>query len=75
MPNRKIGEAIKRARERKGLTADEVAALCNVARSSVYQWEASTYILPKNLRLLASALGLTEKYLQRINGEREGVAA
>lgn len=75
MPTKTIGEVIKRARERRGLTADEVAAKCNVARSSVYQWEASSYILPKNFKALAPVLGVTEKYLIRRNGERHQAAA
>ncbi len=66
-----IGEVIRKARERKKLTADEVAERCHVARSSVYQWEASTFIMPKHFWVLAPVLGLTEKYLHRVNGERD----
>jgi transcriptional regulator with XRE-family HTH domain len=67
---KRIGEVLKRAREKNGLKAEEVAALCNVTRGRYYQWEAAAYILPKNLPLLARALGLSEKYLERVNGGR-----
>ena len=77
----KIGDVIRRARERKGLSADELGALCNVSRAAVYQWEAAHRIVPKNLGALSAALGLTVKYLERVNKvgerdrEREGLVA
>jgi transcriptional regulator with XRE-family HTH domain len=69
--NIKIGEVIKRAREKKGMSADDVAAACYVARSTVFLWEASDFIMPKNLRILAPVIGLSFKYLNRINGKRQ----
>lgn len=71
----RIGEVLKRAREKKGLSADEVAALCNVSRSRVYQWEGSDFILRKNFPALSAALDLSIKYLNRVNGERDPVLA
>lgn len=69
--NLKIGDVIKRARERKELTADEVAALCNVSRAMVYQWEGSSFILRKNFPALSAALGISIKHLNRVNGKRQ----
>jgi transcriptional regulator with XRE-family HTH domain len=68
---KKIGEIIKRARTRKNLTADAVGEECNVSRSRVYQWEAASFIMPKNLPALARALGLSERTLKRANGGRD----
>lgn len=63
-----IGALLRAARVREGLTADEVAARCNVSRSRVYQWEAGDYVFPKNLAPLSSALHVPVKKLQAANG-------
>jgi transcriptional regulator with XRE-family HTH domain len=70
MTKQRIGEVLKRAREKKGLRADEVAKLCEVTRGQYYQWELATHILAKNLPRLAKALDLKESYLKRVNGVR-----
>lgn len=64
----KIGDILRRARKRKKMLADEVAARCNVTRSRYYQWEASNRILNKNLPALAATLDLSIDYLRRVNG-------
>lgn len=63
-----IGRALKIARLQRGLTADEVAAACNVSRSRVYQWEAGTYVFPKNFPLIAATLNIPVKKLRDFNG-------
>jgi transcriptional regulator with XRE-family HTH domain len=70
-----IGEVLKRARQRKNLTADDVAALCNVSRSRVYLWEASDFVLPKNFAILSKVLGISERRLRSLNGDRFLIAA
>lgn len=66
----KIGELIKRARLRKKLSAEAVAEACNVSRSRVYQWEAGDYVMPKNFAGLEQALGLSQRTLKSVNGDR-----
>lgn len=62
-----IGEAIKKARKRLKLTADQVAAEVNVSRSRVYQWEAQDYVFPKNLPRLSQALKISMRRLKALN--------
>lgn len=66
-----IGQMLKRAREKKGLKVDDIAAACYVTRGRYYQWEAGNYIHPKNLPYLAQVFGLKLKTLQDVNGERD----
>lgn len=63
-----IGEAIKTARVKLNLSADQVGQLCNVSRSRVYQWEAQEYVFPKNLAALAAALHVSLRRLKAMNG-------
>lgn len=65
----RIGEVMKTARKRLGLTAEQVGACCNVSRSRIYMWEASDYVFPKNLPQLSLTLGIPEERLRKINGE------
>lgn len=62
-----IGEAIKRARKKLNMTADQVAAELNVSRSRVYQWEAQEYVFPKNLPGLSAALKISMRRLKALN--------
>lgn len=64
---RHIGRLLERARKNRGLSADQVAVQCNVNRSCVYQWEKRTYVMPKNLSDLSSALRLPLRVLQEEN--------
>ncbi len=65
-----IGELIKAARKRRKLRADDVAKLCNLSRARVYQLEAGTFVMPKNLKRLSEVLGVPLKRLQDSNGKR-----
>jgi len=62
-----IGQAIKKARKKLKLTADQVAAEVNVSRSRVYQWEAQDYVFPKNLPALSHALKIPMRRLKALN--------
>jgi transcriptional regulator with XRE-family HTH domain len=64
----KIGQVIKAARVKLELSAEDVAAKCNVSRSRVYQWESQDYVMPKNFTALANALNIPVKLLERSNG-------
>lgn len=77
MPQRKtnIGTVIKRARIKLKMSADDVAAACNVTRSRVYSWEKDGYVFPKNLPALATALNVSVRRLEASNGERPSKAA
>lgn len=68
-----IGALLKCARMRLNLSADDVGALCNVSRSRVYQWEAGSYVFPKNLLPLSVALNITMKKLHATNGSPPAV--
>lgn len=63
-----ISDVIKAARTRLKLSADDVAARCNVSRSRVYQWEAQGYVFPKNLPALSAALQVPVRRLKATNG-------
>jgi transcriptional regulator with XRE-family HTH domain len=68
-----IGKELERARKHLsdlGVTAGRIAKRCNVSRSRLYQWERQTFILPKNLRALAMALGIPHSVLVALNGPR-----
>ena len=69
-PERHIGKTLKAERERLGLNAESVAKRCNVSRSRIYQWDKEQFILPKNLRALASALDIPHSVLIALNGQR-----
>jgi transcriptional regulator with XRE-family HTH domain len=62
-----IGQLIKEARIKLGLTADQVGEACNVSRSRVYQWESAKFVFPKNLKPLSVALRVSMKRLEEIN--------
>jgi transcriptional regulator with XRE-family HTH domain len=68
MPGKHIGYLIRDKRKQLGMKADDVAELCNVVRSCVYQWEQSTSVLPKNLKRLSAALKIP---LKRLHAENE----
>lgn len=63
-----IGALLKCARMRLELSADDVGLRCNVSRSRVYQWEAGSYVFPKNLPVLSEALNIPLGKLQALNG-------
>lgn len=62
-----IGVILKRARLRNKLSAEAVAASCNVSRSRVYQWEAGNYVFPKNLSTLSEVLHVPVGRLKAAN--------
>jgi transcriptional regulator with XRE-family HTH domain len=66
-PRRHIGKVLKAARIRKKLKAEDVGKRCNVSRSRVYQWEKDRYVSEKNIHVLAKALGIPVKILEREN--------
>ena len=63
-----IGKMLKAARLKLGLKAAEVGAACNLTRSRIYGFEASRFILPKQLPGLAKALRVPLEQLQAENG-------
>ena len=63
-----IGKMLKAARLKLGLKAAEVGAACNLTRSRIYGFEASNFILPKQLPGLAKALRIPLEQLQAENG-------
>lgn len=60
-----IGRRIAAARERKDMTLDEVAKLCNTTRQTIYKYENEivTNIPYDKIMLLANALGVSPSYL------------
>jgi transcriptional regulator with XRE-family HTH domain len=71
--NRKpiIGEAIKRGRIKKRMTALQVAQCLNVNRSTVFIWEKKDFIKPKNLQGLSETLDISMRLLKSLNAEKE----
>ena len=69
MTRKHIGKLISAAREKRKLTVPDLGGLCRVTRSSVYNWEAARFILPKNFKRLAPALGMSIKRLEAENGK------
>lgn len=67
-----IGVLLKCARMKLKLSADEVGSRCNVSRSRVYQWEAETYVFPKNLPTLSAALHIPVSRLKAANRHPPG---
>lgn len=71
---RKIGELLRAARLKQKLTANEVAARCEVCRSRVYMWEAADYVFPgsggRNFRKLSKVLHIPVTKLRDANGQR-----
>src|SRR5689334_450296 len=58
-----IGETIKRQREARNLTQQELASLLGITPAAVCQWERKgTVPRAKTLAKLAQALGLTESH-------------
>ena len=76
MPHRKIkkhiGKVLKAERLKLKLSAEDVGCLCNVSRSRVYQWESGRYVFPKNIPMLARALGIPPKILEAENLSKKG---
>lgn len=70
MAKKNIGTVIKRARTKLKLSADDVAAGCNVARSQVYRWEKEGYVFPKNFPALSAVLHVPVSRLEASNGQR-----
>lgn len=59
-----FGERIKQARERKGLSAAELAAALSVSETTVSQWETSEQELPDEItRKIVGALDISIRYL------------
>ena len=60
-----IGQRIKRARENKNMTLDEVAKRCNTTKQTIFKYENEivTNIPYEKIILLAKALGITPAYL------------
>jgi repressor LexA len=60
-----IGKRIKSAREKKDMTLDEVARLCNTTKQTIFKYENEivTNIPYDKIVLLAKALGVSPSYL------------
>jgi transcriptional regulator with XRE-family HTH domain len=59
-----IGTRIRAGRRERGLTQNQLAALVDVSRSAVAQWETGrTGQITGNLSRIAAALGLGVEYL------------
>lgn len=73
-PKKKIGLLLKAARQKRGLTADQVAERCEVCRSRVYMWEGADYVFPgprgRNFRKLSKVLNIPITKLRDANGQR-----
>lgn len=72
-----IGEIIKNARLKKGMTQDELAEKVGVKKSAVAKWENGrvSEIKRSNLKMLSEALGLNPNLLLGdINDDPVGVA-
>lgn len=52
-----LGQRIRAARERQGLTQGELAERIGVARKTVVNWEADTYSPQNSMARLVEALG------------------
>jgi len=64
-----VGARIRSLRHTRGLTQDELAALCDVSRSAVAQWETDRAgQLRDNITRIADALATTVEFL--LQGER-----
>lgn len=56
----KIAETIKQARERLGLTQEDLAEKCEVSRQAVSKWELGASVpAPENLKILEEVLEVT----------------
>lgn len=60
-----IGERIKNAREKRGMTQDEVAKLCNTTKQTIFKYENEivTNIPYDKIVLLSRALNVSPSYL------------
>ena len=60
-----LGDRIRDARKRKGLTLDELAKSINSTKQSIYKYESGivTNIPSDKLEIIASRLGVSEAYL------------
>ena len=60
-----IGQRIKMVRERKDMTLDEVAKLCNTTRQTIFKYENEivTNIPYDKIVLLSNALDVSPSYL------------
>ena len=59
-----IGQRIKAARERRGMTLDDVAKLCNTTRQTIYKYENEIVNIPYDkIVLLYQALNVSPSYL------------
>ena len=60
-----IGHRIKSARERKNMTLDEVAKLCNTTKQTIFKYESEivTNIPYDKIVLLSNALHVSPSYL------------
>lgn len=60
-----VGQRIKLARERKNMTLDEVARLCETTKQAIYKYENEivTNIPYDRIVLLSKALDVTPSYL------------
>lgn len=60
-----IGERIKESRERKELSQEQLGALCQTSKQTIYKYENGiiTNIPLDRLEMIANALGVTQAYL------------
>lgn len=59
-----VGNRIKRARERAGLSQSELARIAGVTRASVSHWEMDkTHPRPNHIRTIANALNVSQAWL------------
>lgn len=60
-----IGQRIKQARERRGMTLDEVAKLCSTTKQTIFKYENEivTNIPYDKLVLLSQSLDVSPSYL------------
>src|SRR5262245_66191862 len=66
----KIGERIRRAREKAGLSQAELARRIKVSRTAIYLWEeGETAIRNGKVPALAAALGLQPSDLNPFDGD------
>ncbi len=64
-----VGERIRTARQRLGLSQVELAKKAGVSRGAIYQWENDVnYIRPQTIPRLAAVLGLSPSALSPFGG-------
>lgn len=64
-PERTLGEKIRKQRNIKGLTAEELGTLCSISKNTVYSYESNTAIpRPEIMKKIINVLNVDVKYFE-----------